>query len=78
MLLVYLYVDDITSMGISQSPVDNFKLRMVENFEMIDLRVLQHFLRLEVMQEEMGIFLGQKCDAKKKKKTPQEAQYAPM
>lgn len=65
LLLVCLYVDDIIYMGNSQSQVYNFKLKMMQNFEMTDLGVLKYFLGLEVQQDEEGIFLSQRSYAEK-------------
>lgn len=44
----------------SQTMAENFKLGMMEIFEMTNLELLHYFLVLEVMQEKGGIFISQR------------------
>lgn len=50
MLLVYLYVDDIIHMGTQAKLVENFKRKMMNQFEITDLGLLHYFLSLEITQ----------------------------
>ena len=60
MLLLCLYVDDITYMESSLNMVREFKINMMRSFEMNDLGLLQYFLGLEVKQQEGSITVCQK------------------
>ena len=62
-LNISIYVDDIIYMGSSQYLiifVDEFKLSMKSEFNMIDLGILHYFPGLEVYQGGHGIFISQK------------------
>jgi hypothetical protein len=63
-LIVSLYVDDLLYMGISSKMKDEFKIAMINEFEMKDLGLMQYFLGMEVSQNEDGIFIFQTKYAK--------------
>ncbi|KAD5317079.1 hypothetical protein E3N88_17025 [Mikania micrantha] len=60
MIVICVYVDDIIYTGTSLELLVDFKSKMVKEFEMTDLGLLQYFLGLEVSQMKTGIFLSQK------------------
>ncbi|XP_039133287.1 uncharacterized mitochondrial protein AtMg00810-like [Dioscorea cayenensis subsp. rotundata] len=59
MLFVCLYVDDIIYMGASAQQTEIFKLHMIDQFEITDLRILHYFLGLEIHQSSEGITISQ-------------------
>lgn len=63
-LYVCLYVDDLIFTGNNPSMFEAFKQTMVQEFEMIDIGLMAHFLGIEVMQKEDGIFIFQTKYAK--------------
>ena len=46
-------------MGNSQRLIDEFKKRMMEEFEMTDLGLMRYFLGIEVKQLKEGVFISQ-------------------
>jgi len=58
-LFVCLYVDDLIFTSNNPTMFENFKNSMVQKFEMIDIGLMTHFIGLEVMQKEEGIFVSQ-------------------
>jgi len=58
-LIVVLYVDDLTFIGTDNFLIVDFKKVMKNEFEMIDLGLLRYFLGIEVKQTENGIFISQ-------------------
>jgi hypothetical protein len=63
-LIVTLYVDDLLYMGSSSKMMDEFKIAMMNAFEMKDLGFMQYFLCMEVYQNEDEIFICQTKYAK--------------
>lgn len=59
-LLVCIYVDDIVCLSSSIQLVTEFKTDMMKQFEMSDLGMLTYFLGVEVIQDELGVFISQK------------------
>ena len=62
--IVSLYVDDLLYMGSSSKMKDEFKIAMMNEFEMKDLGLMQYFLGMEVYQNEDEIFICQTKYAK--------------
>eukprot|EP00253_Pinus_taeda_P018932 PITA_18932 len=58
-LIVVLYVDDVIFTSNDDQLIKNFKSVMKEEFEMTDMGFLRYFLRIEVDQNEKGIFISQ-------------------
>lgn len=56
-LIVSLYVDDLIFIGNNRSMCDEFKSSMKLDFDMTDLGKMRHFLGIEVIQCEAGIFI---------------------
>ncbi|KAF7129740.1 hypothetical protein RHSIM_Rhsim10G0098100 [Rhododendron simsii] len=56
-LLVCLYVDDLIFTGNALNMFKEFKKSMIQEFEMIDIGFMSHFLGIEVEQREDGIFI---------------------
>ncbi|KAF7112693.1 hypothetical protein RHSIM_RhsimUnG0203300 [Rhododendron simsii] len=63
-LYVCLYVDDLIFTGNNPAMFDSFKQSMIQEFEMTYIRLMAHFLRIEVMQRDDGIFISQAGYAK--------------
>lgn len=59
-LVVSLYVDDLIYTSDSLSMLEAFKKSMKEEFAMTDLGKMKYFLGVEVIQDEVGIFINQK------------------
>ena len=59
LLIIVLYVDDVTFTGNDDYFIENFKTVMKEEFEMTDMDLLRHFLGIEVEQNGNGIFISQ-------------------
>ena len=59
-LIVSLYVDDLIFTGNNRSMCDEFKSSMKLDFDMTDLGKMRHFLGIEVIQCEAGIFICQR------------------
>ena len=59
-LVVSLYVDDLIYTSDSQPMLEAFKMSMKEEFAMTDLGKMKYFLGVEVIQDEVGIFINQK------------------
>ena len=55
-LFIFIYVDDIIFVGLSQYRIDVFKLSMMSEFDITYLGILHFFLRLEVYQGDHDIF----------------------
>ena len=47
-LLVCMYVDDLTYIGSSSNLNDSFKVSMMSEFEMKDLGLMHYFLRMDM------------------------------
>lgn len=58
-LVVCLYVDDLLYFGTSKSMVEEFKKKMMRDFEMSDLGQMKYFLGIQVKQSPGRIFLSQ-------------------
>ncbi|GKB29356.1 retrovirus-related pol polyprotein from transposon TNT 1-94 [Tanacetum coccineum] len=58
-LIVVLYVDDIAFTGNNKKMIEDFKNEMMQKYEMSDLGLLNHFLEMEIYQDEGGIFACQ-------------------
>jgi len=58
-LLVCLYVDDLLVTGSNEKEIQVFKQFMMDEFEMIDLGKLSHFLGLEFNQVQNGVSMHQ-------------------
>eukprot|EP00253_Pinus_taeda_P013960 PITA_13960 len=58
-LIVVLYVDHAIFTGNDDQLIKNFKSVMKEEFEMTDMGFLRYFLRIEVDENEKGIFISQ-------------------
>eukprot|EP00253_Pinus_taeda_P035659 PITA_35659 len=58
-LIVVLYFDDVIFTGNDDYLIENFKTVMKEEFEMTDMGLLRYFVRIEVDQNENGIFISQ-------------------
>jgi len=63
-LIVSLYVDDLLVTGSKFELVEQFKVQMFEEFEMIDLGEMAFFLGMEIHQTDDGIFIVQQKYAK--------------
>jgi hypothetical protein len=63
-LFACLYVDDLLFTGNNPTMFEAFKKSMVHEFEMTDIGLMAHFLGLEVVQKEEGIFVSQSSYAK--------------
>lgn len=59
-LIVSLYVDDLIFTENNRSMCDEFKSSMKLDFDMADLGKMRHFLGIEVIQCEAGIFICQR------------------
>ena len=59
-IIVCLYVDDLLFKGNDVKMMQNFKLDMMQAYEMSDLGLLNYFLGIEVSQVKEGIFKFQK------------------
>lgn len=59
-LIVSVYVDDLIYTSSSETMIVEFKRSMEEEFAMTDLGKMKYFLGVEVVQDEQGIFIGQK------------------
>lgn len=59
-IVVCLYVDDIIYTSSSEKLMEEFKFKMVNEFEMTDIGRLKYFLGLEVGQRGNGISVSQK------------------
>jgi len=63
-LIVSLYVDDLIYTGSSRRLCEEFKSSMMAEFDMSDLGKMKHFLGMEVLQNNKGIFICQRRYAK--------------
>ncbi|KAB2623433.1 retrovirus-related Pol polyprotein from transposon TNT 1-94 [Pyrus ussuriensis x Pyrus communis] len=59
-IIVSIHVDDIIYTGSSTELLEKFKCDMMKRYEMIDLGLLYHFLRMGTLQPEYGIFINQR------------------
>ena len=59
-LVVSLYVDDLIFTGSCKAICEEFKHSMQLEFDMTDLGKMRHFLGIEVIQNEAGIFICQR------------------
>ena len=57
-IILLLYVDDLFLTG-NEKQIMESKKKLVEEFEMKNLRLMHYFLGLEVWQSSEGIFLNQ-------------------
>ena len=64
LLLVCLYVDDLIFADNNPTMFKEFKKSMIREFEMTDIGLMSHFLGIEVVQSEDGIFISQSGYAK--------------
>ncbi|KAM2677793.1 hypothetical protein EV1_004297 [Malus domestica] len=63
-LIVSIYVDDIVYTGSSKTLLSEFKMEMMQKYEMSDLGLLHHFLGMGILQTENGVFIHQSKYAK--------------
>lgn len=59
-LLICLYVDDLLVTGNNSKDIDEFKKKMMAEFQMTDLGILTYFLGMEFKATSKGIILHQK------------------
>lgn len=59
-LIVSIYVDDLLFTGNDDELLDGFKQSMKKEFDMTDLGRMRHFLGIEVVQRDDGIFICQR------------------
>ncbi|KAL3534236.1 hypothetical protein ACH5RR_002697 [Cinchona calisaya] len=59
-LIVALYVDDLLYTGNNENMITKFKKDMMKKYEMNDMRLLHHFLGIEIDQNDDGVFICQK------------------
>ncbi|XP_034707553.1 uncharacterized mitochondrial protein AtMg00810-like [Vitis riparia] len=64
LIVVSVYVDDLLVTGSNEKLVEEFKVEMLEVFEMTDLGLMSYFLGMEVKQDHDGVFISQKKYAK--------------
>jgi hypothetical protein len=65
MLIVGVYVDDLINTGSIIQCIEEFKNQMAKVFKMSDLGLLIYYLGIEVRHEKEGMFLSQRCYARK-------------
>ncbi|GJV94795.1 retrovirus-related pol polyprotein from transposon TNT 1-94 [Tanacetum coccineum] len=53
-LIVALYVDDLVFTGNNKKMIEDFKNEMMQKYEMSDLGLPNHFLRMEIYQDDGG------------------------
>lgn len=53
-------MDDIVYTGSNSKLMNEFKADMMQRYEMTDLGLLHHFLRMRIVQSEHIIFINQK------------------
>lgn len=58
-IMVCLYVDDLIYASTKQEMVDDFKRKMMKEYEMTDLGLMKYFLGFQVKQSNEGIFIFQ-------------------
>ncbi|XP_022865913.1 uncharacterized protein LOC111385730 [Olea europaea var. sylvestris] len=58
-LIVCIYVDDLIYTGTNIRLVEDFKRKMMNEFEMTDLGVMKYFLAIQVKQSKGEIFISQ-------------------
>ena len=58
-LVLCLYVDDLIYFGSSMNMVEDFKKKMMKEFEMTDMGLMKYFLGIQVRQEKGKIFMCQ-------------------
>jgi hypothetical protein len=63
-LIISLYVDDLIFTGNDSILLQQFKSSMMNTFDMTDLGKMRYFLRIEVIQNDQGIFMCQEKYAK--------------
>ena len=63
-LYVFNYVDNLIFTGNNPTMFKEFKKSMIREFEMTDIGFMSHFLVIEVVQSEDGIFISQSGYAK--------------
>ncbi|XP_028070719.1 uncharacterized protein LOC114273163 [Camellia sinensis] len=63
-LLMCLYVDDLIFTRNNPKMLKEFKMSMIREFEMTNIGLMSHFLCIEVVQRENGIFISQNGYAK--------------
>ncbi|GJX42263.1 retrovirus-related pol polyprotein from transposon TNT 1-94 [Tanacetum coccineum] len=56
-LIVALYVDDLVLTGNNKKIIEDLKNEMMQKYEMSDLGLLNHFLEMEIYQDEGGVFI---------------------
>ena len=59
-LMIFLYVDDLIFTGNSTSMHNEFKRNLIYEFNLTNMALLHFFLRIEIKQQEDGIFISQK------------------
>ncbi|KAJ0802818.1 putative RNA-directed DNA polymerase [Helianthus annuus] len=59
-IIICIYVDDIIYTSSSQQLIEEFRMKMIQEFDMTDLGKLAYFLGLEISQTVNGVFVSQK------------------
>jgi len=59
LIIVSIYVDDIVYTGNSERLLNEFKREMMQRYETSDLGLLHHFLGMEILQTDQGVFIHQ-------------------
>ncbi|KAM1956982.1 hypothetical protein ACFX15_002531 [Malus domestica] len=59
-IIVSIYIDGIIYTGSSTELLEEFKCDMMRIYDMIDLGLLYHFLKMRILQSESGIFINQR------------------
>ena len=59
MMIVCLYVDDLLVTGSSEGEIEEFKKKIMQEFEMSDLGLLSYFLGIEFKDSNHGVIMHQ-------------------
>ncbi|GAB2289900.1 hypothetical protein Dimus_038074 [Dionaea muscipula] len=65
LLIVCVYVDDLIITGSSVVLIEEFKSKLIHEFDMTDLGLLNYYLGIQVVQSSTGIFISQQSYIKK-------------
>lgn len=56
-LIVTLYVDDLIFTKNNERMIEEFKKKEMKNYEMSDLRLLNHLFTMDIYQEDERVFI---------------------